>query len=216
VPHERHAAHTQRSFRRLSARQLPPLFGDKRVRGAGRRTRPLRTNSGRVGLASGSRSLPPGEATALRARGARPSSGAVACRRLHPRPDGSSRLTATISRAASMKSRRVATSSASRLAAIAARSRATSRRLGNTNRRQPVGSRASSGRPARGFRTSFGTLRDVVARSRSAEDRRSGRRSSRLAGTSYDGETRTRTGDTTIFSRVLYQLSYLAVVGGSG
>ncbi|MEA2292947.1 MAG: hypothetical protein QOE86_586 [Solirubrobacteraceae bacterium] len=25
-----------------------------------------------------------------------------------------------------------------------------------------------------------------------------------------DGETRTRTGDTTIFSRVLYQLSYLA------
>jgi hypothetical protein len=31
-----------------------------------------------------------------------------------------------------------------------------------------------------------------------------------------DGETRTRTGDTTIFSRVLYQLSYLAVVGGSG
>ncbi len=29
-----------------------------------------------------------------------------------------------------------------------------------------------------------------------------------------DGETRTRTGDTTIFSRVLYQLSYLAVVEG--
>jgi hypothetical protein len=28
-----------------------------------------------------------------------------------------------------------------------------------------------------------------------------------------NGETRTRTGDTTIFSRVLYQLSYLAVVG---
>jgi hypothetical protein len=27
------------------------------------------------------------------------------------------------------------------------------------------------------------------------------------------GETRTRTGDTTIFSRVLYQLSYLALVG---
>jgi hypothetical protein len=32
-----------------------------------------------------------------------------------------------------------------------------------------------------------------------------------LAATSADGETRTRTGDTTIFSRVLYQLSYLAV-----
>src|ERR1700750_2905544 len=30
---------------------------------------------------------------------------------------------------------------------------------------------------------------------------------------SGDGETRTRTGDTTIFSRVLYQLSYLAGVG---
>ncbi len=29
----------------------------------------------------------------------------------------------------------------------------------------------------------------------------------------FDGETRTRTGDTTIFSRVLYQLSYLAAVG---
>ena len=29
----------------------------------------------------------------------------------------------------------------------------------------------------------------------------------------FDGETRTRTGDTTIFSRVLYQLSYLAVAG---
>ena len=32
----------------------------------------------------------------------------------------------------------------------------------------------------------------------------------------FHGETRTRTGDTTIFSRVLYQLSYLAVMGGSG
>jgi hypothetical protein len=34
----------------------------------------------------------------------------------------------------------------------------------------------------------------------------------RLAALSKDGETRTRTGDTTIFSRVLYQLSYLAVI----
>ena len=33
------------------------------------------------------------------------------------------------------------------------------------------------------------------------------------SGRSPDGETRTRTGDTTIFSRVLYQLSYLAAVG---
>src|SRR4051812_39319305 len=32
----------------------------------------------------------------------------------------------------------------------------------------------------------------------------------RFAATSGSGETRTRTGDTTIFSRVLYQLSYLA------
>ncbi len=30
-----------------------------------------------------------------------------------------------------------------------------------------------------------------------------------------DGETRTRTGDTTIFSRVLYQLSYLARPGNA-
>jgi hypothetical protein len=32
-------------------------------------------------------------------------------------------------------------------------------------------------------------------------------------GIAGDGETRTRTGDTTIFSRVLYQLSYLAERG---
>ncbi len=31
---------------------------------------------------------------------------------------------------------------------------------------------------------------------------------------SRNGETRTRTGDTAIFSRVLYQLSYLALAGG--
>lgn len=34
-----------------------------------------------------------------------------------------------------------------------------------------------------------------------------------FAGTSSYGETQTRTGDTTIFSRVLYQLSYLAETG---
>ena len=34
-----------------------------------------------------------------------------------------------------------------------------------------------------------------------------------LSGPFYYGETQTRTGDTTIFSRVLYQLSYLAVMG---
>jgi hypothetical protein len=37
-------------------------------------------------------------------------------------------------------------------------------------------------------------------------------RKSGFCSRSLDGETRTRTGDTTIFSRVLYQLSYLAVV----
>jgi basic amino acid/polyamine antiporter, APA family len=37
------------------------------------------------------------------------------------------------------------------------------------------------------------------------------RRPHRRADYRGDGETRTRTGDTTIFSRVLYQLSYLAV-----
>ena len=36
------------------------------------------------------------------------------------------------------------------------------------------------------------------------------KRSPALAGLPFDGETRARTGDTTIFSRVLYQLSYLA------
>ena len=43
------------------------------------------------------------------------------------------------------------------------------------------------------------------------------RRRPRYAGPSGSGETRTRTGDTTIFSRVLYQLSYPAATGeGSG
>jgi hypothetical protein len=37
----------------------------------------------------------------------------------------------------------------------------------------------------------------------------------RFAETFSYGETRTRTGDTTIFSRVLYQLSYLAAVDAS-
>jgi hypothetical protein len=44
-----------------------------------------------------------------------------------------------------------------------------------------------------------------------------GRRRSDVAGrsgVSLDGEGRNRTGDTTIFSRVLYQLSYLAREGG--
>jgi hypothetical protein len=46
------------------------------------------------------------------------------------------------------------------------------------------------------------------------EASRDGERGHRFEpGDSEDGETRTRTGDTTIFSRVLYQLSYLAVVG---
>jgi hypothetical protein len=35
-------------------------------------------------------------------------------------------------------------------------------------------------------------------------------KTSPYAASSVNGETRTRTGDTTIFSRVLYQLSYLA------
>ena len=39
---------------------------------------------------------------------------------------------------------------------------------------------------------------------------RAGGSAPRKDGVSRDGETRTRTGDTTIFSRVLYQLSYLA------
>ena len=60
------------------------------------------------------------------------------------------------------------------------------------------------------FRTSFGTLREVVARSRSTSVLHLGDRTCRFAGPLRSGETRTRTGDTTIFSRVLYQLSYLA------
>ena len=40
-------------------------------------------------------------------------------------------------------------------------------------------------------------------------------RSCCCAGLLADGETRTRTGDTTIFSRVLYQLSYLALAARS-
>jgi hypothetical protein len=63
--------------------------------------------------------------------------------------------------------------------------------------------------------TSFGTLRTSVARSRSFRGPARDAKIDQLAGISCDGETRTRTGDTTIFSRVLYQLSYLAE-GGSG
>jgi hypothetical protein len=37
--------------------------------------------------------------------------------------------------------------------------------------------------------------------------------SGKFAALLQSGETRIRTGDTTIFSRVLYQLSYLAVIG---
>jgi hypothetical protein len=51
----------------------------------------------------------------------------------------------------------------------------------------------------RAIGTSFGTLRTSVARSRSLRGRALRQRSSLFAGTSYDGETRTRTGDTTIF-----------------
>ena len=42
---------------------------------------------------------------------------------------------------------------------------------------------------------------------------RPARRNRSLCRASRNGETRTRTGDTTIFSRVLYQLSYLALMG---
>ena len=73
--------------------------------------------------------------------------------------------------------------------------------------------------PRTGLRSGFrprvgprGHLRRV-GRPEGRADRRAGIQ--RLAGGSRDGETRTRTGDTTIFSRVLYQLSYLAE-GGSG
>jgi hypothetical protein len=48
--------------------------------------------------------------------------------------------------------------------------------------------------------TSCGTLRTSVARSRSHVVAEPVRRSGLLAGASRDGETRTRTGDTTIFS----------------
>ena len=40
-----------------------------------------------------------------------------------------------------------------------------------------------------------------------------GKEKARKCGPFESGETRTRTGDTTIFSRVLYQLSYLAETG---
>jgi hypothetical protein len=52
---------------------------------------------------------------------------------------------------------------------------------------------------ASGFGTSFGTSRAVVARMRYTRHCWRSRKSARLAGSSSDGETRTRTGDTTIF-----------------
>ncbi len=53
-------------------------------------------------------------------------------------------------------------------------------------------------------------FRSHFAARRSTDERARGKKPLQLAGASGDGETRTRTGDTTIFSRVLYQLSYLA------
>jgi hypothetical protein len=54
-----------------------------------------------------------------------------------------------------------------------------------------------------GFRTSFGTSREVVARSRSAQRRHLRDKGGDLQGLLRSGETRTRTGDTTIFQGVL-------------
>ena len=56
------------------------------------------------------------------------------------------------------------------------------------------------------------TWADEAGRS-ARRDERIGEQETELCRGSRNGETRTRTGDTTIFSRVLYQLSYLAVMG---
>ena len=56
----------------------------------------------------------------------------------------------------------------------------------------------------------IGTWRAEVAPKSIFSAREIQPKSARRAGTSKNGEGRNRTGDTTIFSRVLYQLSYLA------
>jgi hypothetical protein len=56
-----------------------------------------------------------------------------------------------------------------------------------------------------------------VARTSNAQVEKIRRKNGSFAAPSENGEGRNRTGDTTIFSRVLYQLSYLAARGdGSG
>ena len=50
-----------------------------------------------------------------------------------------------------------------------------------------------------------------VDHEKSSSDRAAGRRADETPATERNGEGRNRTGDTTIFSRVLYQLSYLAL-----
>ena len=71
--------------------------------------------------------------------------------------------------------------------------------------------------------TSFGTLRASVARSHSCRDAALATRNIRFTGIFADGETRTRTGDTTIFSRYVLAAAASgeipgkqAVLAGSG
>jgi len=60
------------------------------------------------------------------------------------------------------------------------------------------------------FWTRLGLEGRELAHKRQPWHRARSKKTRRHAGLSRNGETRTRTGDTTIFSRVLYQLSYLA------
>jgi hypothetical protein len=75
------------------------------------------------------------------------------------------------------------------------------------------GTRASLPGDSRQFRRKTGGFARSRAQTRPCPRIVSEAKTSPVAGSSLDGETRARTGDTTIFSRVLYQLSYLAVAG---
>ena len=87
-------------------------------------------------------------------------------------------------------------------------SRAASASRDGRRRRRPHSSDVAGSRQER--------ARDGEGRNRTGWEP-GGRPTSPVPGRARDGEGRNRTGDTTIFSRVLYQLSYLAAPGdGSG
>ncbi len=80
-----------------------------------------------------------------------------------------------------------------------------------TSGQRPAGERPRLGQRAGSFQSPAGA---ACLQIRSQRDPSATYLQTPIPHPTCDGETRTRTGDTTIFSRVLYQLSYLATRAG--